>query len=99
MNANNSPSNTNSNIGFGNCNAVTKYISPRLLDLSMKRQVQSLADDGERNNAGKGAKTTSRPRKNERRRRVGCKAFGNLAIGATGHRVFSGFPAEKQRKE
>ena len=45
MNANNSPSNTNSNIGFGNCNAVTKYISPRLLDLSMKRQVQSLADE------------------------------------------------------
>ena len=67
VNANNSPSNTNTNIGFGNCNAVTKYISPRLLDLSMKRQVQSLADAGERNNAGKGAKTTSRPRKNERR--------------------------------
>ena len=45
MNANNSPSNANTNIGFGNCNAVTKYISPRLLDLSMKRQVQSLADE------------------------------------------------------
>lgn len=62
MNANNSPSNANTNIGFGNCNAVTKYISPRLLGLSMKRQVQSPADEESETTQRKGAKTTSRPR-------------------------------------
>lgn len=67
MNANNSPSNANTNIGFGNCSPVNGGItavipiSPPSRDLRRKRQVQSLADDRERNNAGKGAKTTSRP--------------------------------------
>lgn len=28
MNANNTPSNTNTNIGFGNCNAVCKTVFP-----------------------------------------------------------------------
>ena len=84
MNANNSPSNANTNIAGGNCNAVKKYISPRLLDLSMKRQVQSLADDGERNNAKKRCQDHQPTVQAIAKERVGCGAFGNPAIGAAG---------------
>ena len=44
MNANNAPSNANTNIGFGKYCAKQMNISPRGLDLRPKRQVQSLAD-------------------------------------------------------
>ena len=44
MNANNAPSNANTNIGFGKYCAKQMNISPRGLDLRPKRQVKSLAD-------------------------------------------------------
>ena len=44
VNANNAPSNANTNIGFGKYCAKQMNISPRGLDLRPKRHVRSLAD-------------------------------------------------------
>ena len=52
--------------------------------MSMKRQVQSLADDGERNNAKKRCQDHQPTVQAIAKERVGCGAFENPAIGAAG---------------
>lgn len=71
VNANNAPSNANTNIAFGNWSQTWSTRTMRSIQsyhkssiacgLGMKRQVWSLADEGERNIAGKEFRKLSRP--------------------------------------